>query len=137
MANDQLYKEYMTSRTAQTSDAISASSFSNGTQLVLDQCSASANCRGAWEADCYIDVTVAPSAETTLQVWAEVSNDGSTYTAAINTGCSVDVSTTGKFFAGTVKLHQYQKFSIKAGTYGCTASLTVEPSVPEVNVVNE
>ena len=133
MANE-VWKKAKSTITAQASAAITADALSTGTTTDIDRTAASGNAEGAFEADVFVDVTVAPSGgDATAEIWMEASDDDTTYCE--DEYClSVEVpnGTTGRFHAGRVELPKYCRLKIKAIDYGFTASLLAVPELPEV-----
>lgn len=133
MANE-VWKKAKSTITAQASAAITADSLSTGTTTTIDRTSSSGNAEGAFEADIYVDVTVAPSGgAATAEIYMEASDDNSTFCE--DEYClSVEIpdATTGRFHAGCVELPKYCNLKIMAVSYGFTASLLVVPELPEV-----
>lgn len=55
----EIHQKNLTAITAQASAAITANTYSGGTNTVVDQGGAAGNAKGAFVADCYANVTTA------------------------------------------------------------------------------
>jgi len=125
-----LYTRYGTGVTLQASAAITAGALSTGAQTIMDVTSGG-NFDGALVAEMYINVTVAPTAAATVELYMAASKDGTNYAESgpdaygeYALSVKVPASATGDFKLGILHdLPQKTKFKIKALSYGLTASL--------------
>lgn len=129
----EIHNKALSSITAQASAAITADTFSTGTQTTVNQAGASGNVEGAFEADLYADVTVAPSGgDCILEAWVEASRNNTDFSAAeFALTVVVPNGDTGDFHLGIVELPPYSKIKLKAVDYGVTAVLYAIPRLPE------
>ena len=133
MANE-VWKKSQSAITAQASAAITADAFSGGTQTTLSQAGTSGNAEGAFEADIYADVTVAPSGgDCTLELWMEASRNNTDFSEAeYCLSVTVGNGDSGDYHLGIVELPPYCKLKLKAVDYGLTATLYAIPQLPEI-----
>ncbi len=127
-----IYERSLSSITAQASAAITADSVSGGTQTAINKAS-SGNADGAIWFDVYLDVTAAPSAEASCELYMQASPDGGSNYAYDDycLTCAVKSGSADIYRLGT--LHdtpQNFKLSVTAIDYGFTASLVVVPIYP-------
>ena len=124
-----VYERYGTKITAQASAAITADTFSGGSQTLVDKASGE-NGDGAQWFDVYIDVTAAPSTAATCELWMTGSSDGtdeSAYEYALS--CAVPVTATDQYHLGSLHTTPREfKAKLKAIDYGFTATLYITPS---------
>ncbi len=123
-----MYERFGTRITAQASAAITDGAFSGGSQTLIDKASGQ-NADGAQWFDCYIDVTAAPSAGATCELWISGSSDGtdeSAYEFAL--AVAVPVTATDQYRLGLL-YGTPREFNakIKAISYGFTAALYLVP----------
>ena len=117
--------------TAQASAAITANTFSGGSQTVIGP----SNAAGAAALDLYLDVTSAPSSAAYAEISRESSREGTTYAAVefVMRCPSVITTSAALYYVGRLWDPQaYEKIKVKAVNYGFTASLIAVPILPEV-----
>ena len=88
------YERYGDRITAQASDEIEANTMSGGAATLIDKASGQ-NADGAQWFDCYVDVTGAPAAAATCELWISGSSDGmdeSVYEYALSVAIPVTVT---------------------------------------------
>ncbi len=136
MANEVL-KKLRTAFVAQASAAITANTFSGGTETPLDNTydGGSENCKGADQARISINITAAPSSAAVAEVWTTKYDDENSQYEQYEYALSVEipVTVTGSYSLGFLVLDStLTKAKIKAIDYGFTAELIATPILPEL-----
>ena len=139
MSNEVLLKtrSAITAQAGQGS-AISANSYSSGTQTVIDNTidGGSENSQGACELELFLEMTISASDTTTYaRVYMESSYDGTNYSekTLVLTSPALDSSSTSDYFLGTIcSPPPYCRFSIYAYSGTFDAKLIVVPKLFEV-----
>lgn len=132
MANE-IQRKYRTTQTVQASAAITADTFSTGSETAMDN--ETANYDGCDYLDVYINITSAAATTGSAEIWMAASRNSGTGYAEYEYALSAAVvaSYTGDIHMGTIAfVCEEMKAKIKAIDYGFTASLLVVPVVPEV-----
>ena len=123
------YERHGDRLTAQASAAITANTLSTGAATFIDKASGR-NADGAQWFDCYVDVTGAPAAAATCELWISGSSDGmdeSVYEYALSVAIPVTVTDQyrlGVLYGTPREFHA----KIKAISYGFTATLYLVPA---------
>ena len=123
------YERHGNRLTAQTSAAITANTLSTGAATFIDKASGR-NADGAQWFDCYVDVTGAPAAAATCELWISGSSDGmdeSVYEYALSV--AIPVTVTDQYRLGVLYGTPREFYAkIKAISYGFTATLYLVPA---------
>lgn len=130
MANEIRVKR-LSEITAQASAAITANTFSGGTQTAITP----SNAAGAAALDIYLNVTSAPSTAAEAEIWREASREGTTYSKeefALKVPQAIATSAALYYVGRLYDIQAYEKLKTKAINYGFTAALYAVPILPEV-----
>lgn len=113
---------------AQASAAATADTFSAGAQTVIDSVAVSANAEGCTDLAIELDVTVAPSTATSVDVYKEESIDGTNYGEPKYVCTLSNVGTSAQEYTEEIKVTApFMKLKWKPIGYNMTAVLNVRP----------
>lgn len=121
---------FRTQYTAVSCAAVTANSYSTGTQTVMNL-SSGQNTDGAYEVHLELNVVSAPSTATYAEVWIAESQDNSNF-AEYKFACTMQgLLTSAARYSETIQVSApYAKLIWKPVTYGCSGILTASPSYP-------